>query len=226
MCHLNVVHIFRGTVARMAHVADDITGCHQISFLQPFRIRVILAKVCIIIVALSIQAADADSPAAVLIPAKGFHITGLDTDYRGPGLTHHVMSQMSALISVTPAHPEIIVMGIFESLCQRKESLQSVSLAKAPATILVLIFFLELPYHSIQYRPISFPIIGIVFQIVCQFLNRSLSLCQLISGLFQSLQGIAAEFPSGPGSCISQKFCKMNRMSSIMRFHIPVIGLT
>ena len=35
---------------------------------------------CIVVVTLFIKAADSDAPAAVLIPAKGFHVTGLHSD--------------------------------------------------------------------------------------------------------------------------------------------------
>lgn len=70
----NVVHIFCFAVPGMPHVADYITGGHQTAFFKLQGVREILTQVGIVIVALAVKAADADTPASVLVPAQGLHI--------------------------------------------------------------------------------------------------------------------------------------------------------
>lgn len=76
----NIVHIFRLAVAGMAHVADHITGSDHAALFKIQSIRKILPQMGIVIIALAVKTADANTPASVLIPAQGFHIAGFDSD--------------------------------------------------------------------------------------------------------------------------------------------------
>ena len=69
----------------------------------------------VIIVALSVKAADADAPAAVLVPAKGFHVAGFHCDDRGSYLAEHVMSKMRPFVAVTAGGAEIVIVAVFKS---------------------------------------------------------------------------------------------------------------
>lgn len=81
--HLNVIHIFLGAVARMPHIANHISGRDDAAFLQILRIRIILPQMCVVIVALPVKAADADTPSAVLVPAQRFNLAGFYGNDRG-----------------------------------------------------------------------------------------------------------------------------------------------
>lgn len=78
MGHLNVVDIFLGAIASVAHIANYITCRHNTAFFQSFRIRIVLPKMRIVVIALLIKTSDTDTPAAVTVPADGFYIAGFD----------------------------------------------------------------------------------------------------------------------------------------------------
>ena len=99
----------------MSHITDHIPRRHHAAFFQSFRIGVVLPQMCIVIVALIIKAADTNAPAAVLVPAQGFHSAGLDSNDRYTDEPHHVMAQMPSFISVASSRPEIIIMSIIKS---------------------------------------------------------------------------------------------------------------
>ncbi len=77
---LNVVDVFLFAVSGVPHVADHIPGSDHAPLFQVKGIGEVLAQVGVIIVPFAVKAADADAPAAVLVPAQGFHIAGLDGD--------------------------------------------------------------------------------------------------------------------------------------------------
>lgn len=79
---LDIVHILRGAVAGMSHVADHIPRRHHSPFRKPLRIRVVLPQMCIVIVAFFVKTADADTPAAVLVPSQRLHVAGFHGDDR------------------------------------------------------------------------------------------------------------------------------------------------
>ena len=75
---IDIIDIFRGAVAGMPHVSNDIPGRYNASFLESFRKRIILPQVRVVIITFFVKAPDSDAPAAILIPAKSLHISGLD----------------------------------------------------------------------------------------------------------------------------------------------------
>ena len=78
---------------------------------------------CVIVVAFSVKAADTQPPAAVLVPADGFYISGLHGDYGGSDLAHHIVAQMLALIAVGTGDAEVIIVLIGKSLGNGREGL-------------------------------------------------------------------------------------------------------
>ena len=64
MNRVYVVDIFLRAVPGMPHIADHIPCRHDIALLQLFPVRIVLAQMRIIIVALPVKAADADAPSA------------------------------------------------------------------------------------------------------------------------------------------------------------------
>ena len=116
---LNVVHILRGAVTGVSHVTDHIPGSHHAALLKPLRIRIVLAQMRIVIVPLPVKAADADTPAPVLIPAQSLHITGLHRNDRCADLPHHVVAQMRPRIAIAAGSPKIIVMAVVKPFRDR-----------------------------------------------------------------------------------------------------------
>ena len=82
MYRLDIIDIFFRAVTGVSHIADHVPRRDHAAFLKSFRIRVILAQVGIIIVSAAVEAADADAPAAVLVPAERLHDAGFDGDNR------------------------------------------------------------------------------------------------------------------------------------------------
>ena len=119
MYHFNIVDILLGAVTGMSHVTDHIPCGDYTTLLKSFRIRIILTKMRIVIIPLTVKTADADTPAAILVPTEGLHNAGFDTDDRRTDLSHHVMSQMRSGISVTSGGSEIIIMAVIKSFCNR-----------------------------------------------------------------------------------------------------------
>ena len=76
---LDVVGILFGAVAGVAHVADYIPGGDHAALLQLQSVGKVLPQMGVIVVTLSVKAADSDAPAAVLVPAQGLHVAGLNT---------------------------------------------------------------------------------------------------------------------------------------------------
>ena len=85
MDSLDIIHIFSSAVACMAHISDDISCRNDTAFFQFLIIWEILSQMGIVIIPLTIEAADTDTPAAVLIPAKRFNIAGF---YGNDGCTN------------------------------------------------------------------------------------------------------------------------------------------
>ena len=79
---LNIVDVLLRAVSGMSHVADHIPRRHDTALFQSFRVGIILPQMCVVVIPLMVKAADADAPAAVLIPAERLHIAGLDRNDR------------------------------------------------------------------------------------------------------------------------------------------------
>ena len=79
---LNIIGILLGAVAGVAHITDHVPGSDHAAFLQIQCIGKVLTQVGVIVVAFTVKASDADPPAAVLVPAEGFHIAGFHGDDR------------------------------------------------------------------------------------------------------------------------------------------------
>ena len=80
MHHVNIVRVFHRTVAGMPHVADHVSGGDNAAGFKMQRVREILPQMRVVIIAPAVKTADADAPAAILVPAKRFHIAGFDGD--------------------------------------------------------------------------------------------------------------------------------------------------
>lgn len=80
MNSVDVIGVFLGAVSGMTHVADYVACGDDAAFLKVKGVGKVLAQMGIVIVALAVEAADADTPAAILVPAKGFHVAGFDCD--------------------------------------------------------------------------------------------------------------------------------------------------
>ena len=72
---IDIVGVFRAAVAGAAQVTNHIPGLHHGPFLQTGLIGIVFTEVGVIIVPLVVKTADAQPPAAVLVPSDGLHIT-------------------------------------------------------------------------------------------------------------------------------------------------------
>ena len=86
MGSIDIVGIFFRAVSGPSHVSDDVSGRDHASLLQAQTVREILPQMCIIIITSAVKTADAEPPAAVLIPADCFHIAGFHGDDRRAGI--------------------------------------------------------------------------------------------------------------------------------------------
>ena len=183
MGDLDIVHIFLGAVSRMAHIPDHIPRGDHAAFLQPFRIGVILPQMGVIIVSLPVKTADSDAPSAVLIPSQCFYRAGFNTHNRCTHQAHHIMSQMSSLISIAAADAKIIIMCIVKSPGQRKITFQPI-LAFIMAIPTVLLIFSHQPADG---GVIGVQIIRIVLQFLRQFLQGFFAFGESLGRLFHGL---------------------------------------
>ena len=121
MGFVDIVYIFFLAVSGTAHVSDHVSGLYDIPLLQPFGIRTVLPQVGIVVIPRSVKAFNPDPPAAVLIPAEGCDPTGFHADDGRAHLSHHVMPQMAAAVSIASCHPEVVKIRIGESFRNGRE---------------------------------------------------------------------------------------------------------
>ena len=76
----------------------------------------------VIVITFFVKAANADTPAPVLVPADGFYIAGFYGGNRCADLSHHIVSKVRAVVAVGSGNTEIVVICIRESLCNRRKS--------------------------------------------------------------------------------------------------------
>ena len=109
---LDVVDVLGVGVAGAAHEADDLPGLHPVALLQPRGVGCILPQMRIVIIPFPVVGADANPPAAVLVPAQGLHGARLHGDDGRAEAAHHVVTQMAAAEAVAPGGPEIVAVGV------------------------------------------------------------------------------------------------------------------
>lgn len=80
MYSFNIIRILHSTIASVSHIANYISCRNNTPLLKLQGIWEVLAQMCIVIIAFSVKAANTDAPAAILVPAKGFYITGFYCD--------------------------------------------------------------------------------------------------------------------------------------------------
>ena len=85
-------------------------------------VRVVFPQMRIVIIAFFVKTADAEPPAAVLVPADGFHLTGFYGNDWGTHLSHHIMSQMLPFIAVAAGNSEIIVILVGKVFCNGEKA--------------------------------------------------------------------------------------------------------
>ena len=80
----------------------------------------------VVIIALIIEAADPDAPAAVLIPAQGFYSAAFYGDHRTSHGGHKIVSQMTAAVAIASAGPEVIKIFVVKAVSDGREGLESI----------------------------------------------------------------------------------------------------
>ena len=111
---------------------------------------------CIVVVTLFIKAADSDAPAAVLIPAKGFHVTGLHGDDGYTDLAHHVVSQVGTLIAIAPGRSKIIIIAVVKTPCNRGKGFEAIACFKAACAVFGFCLHFVFADHAAKHGFISF----------------------------------------------------------------------
>ena len=87
-------------------------------------IRVALAQMRIIIGAFPIKAADAQPPAAILIPAVGLYDPTLHSDNRRADRAEQVIAEMPPAVAVGAGIAEIVIMAVAKAFRDRAIGLQ------------------------------------------------------------------------------------------------------
>ena len=221
---LDVIHIFLRRIARMAHVADHVSGGHHASLLQAFRVRIVLAKVGVIIISFLIKASDADPPAAVFIPSEGLHVAGFHGDDRRADLAHHVMSQMRSGVSIASGSSEIIGIAVREGSRNGRKGLQAVFSPPHHISFLILLLNQELPHHSAKHSLISFLIIIIGRKLLRFLLQHCLSGPKPLRRIFQICKGTASELSAVSGGGTGQQADPVNMAVGVIGSHICLAG--
>lgn len=110
----------------------------------------------VVVISLLIEAADADAPAAVLIPAQGFHRAAFDGDYRTSHGGHKVVSQMAAAVAVAAAGSEIVKILVVKAVGDGRKGLEPVGFFPG---IFAHLFIgnadLIFPQHPLQNRTVG-----------------------------------------------------------------------
>ena len=198
MDDLDVVHIFLGGIARMSHVPDHIPGGHHAALLKPLSVGIVLAQVGVIIISLLVKASDPDTPAAVLIPAKGLHIAGLHGNHRGSHLSHHVMSQMGPGVAVASRRAEVIGIRIGKGGRNGRKGFKPVFSPPYHVPLPILLLQEEFSHHPAKNRLIGLFIIGIRGKPFRFLLQTALAGLKPPCRIFQIRQGPASEFSAVP----------------------------
>ena len=133
----NPVDILLVRVAGLPQVADDIARAHGLSLGQPLGEGVIPAQMGVIIIAPAVGRADADAPAAVLVPAERLDCAALDGNHGRADAAHQVMSQVPAFEAVGARRAEIIKVIVPIPLGKRGIGGQAVF--DRPAVVLALL---------------------------------------------------------------------------------------
>ena len=118
----NIIGIFCAAVPSPSEITDDITSLDIAALLKCFVVRVIFPEMGIVIIPLFVKAADAKAPAAVLIPANGFHIAGFDSNYRCSDLPHQVMTKMLAFEAIAAGDSEVVKIMVRKISGNRRKS--------------------------------------------------------------------------------------------------------
>ena len=111
---------------RDSHIPDHVSGGHNASLAQCALVGVILAQMGVIVGPFLVEAADADSPASVLVPAQGFHIAGFHRNNGSSRLPQHIVAQMLPAVAVGAGNAKVIVVGVGEIFGNGKEGFQAV----------------------------------------------------------------------------------------------------
>ena len=208
----------------MPHIAYHIPCCHHAALLQPLRIGVVLPQVSIIIVPLPVEATDADTPAAVLVPPQSSHHTGLHRHNRRTHQPHHVMSQMLPLVTIAPSYSKVIIMCIIKATGQREIALQPILLLISRIARFVYDLLLIFSHQSPNGGIIGFLVIRKILHIGGHFLQRLFALGNCFRRLFHGLQRAFFKFSASFGCSVSQKVHPAYLIIRSMGFHIPFIG--
>ena len=142
----------------------------------------------VVIIPFFIEAADADAPAAVLVPAQGLHGAGFHGDDGSSHLAHHVVAQMAALVAVGAGNAEVVIVAVWEVSGDGGKGLEPVFGDPGPGWIpgsslfwgsllrsgcfwrglfqACLLF--KIAHHAAQDCAVGFFIIGIIFQALRQ----------------------------------------------------------
>ena len=118
---LDIIRIFLCAVSCASKIADYIPGLNLASYLEIGLIRIIFPQMSVIVIPLLVKGTNADAPAPVLIPAKGFYRPGFNGNDGSAYLAHHIMPQMLALVAVISGGSKVIVICIRESFSDRRE---------------------------------------------------------------------------------------------------------
>ena len=199
---LNVVDIFMGGVSGAAHEADDLAGLDLISLLEAGGEGGVLLQMGVVIVAPAVQRADANPPAAVLVPAHGFHRAGFDSHNGGAQGAHKVVAQVLSGKAVAPPYPKVVAVAVAVPGGNGREGLEAVG--GLPDLVPGLVFHQNgiVPHQAAQSRVIGVMVIGVVFKELSQKLLGALAGLQVLICL---LHGLCCDLPSGPAGCQGQQ---------------------
>ena len=219
----HAVVILLGRIARGAEIPDHLPRFDLGAELDARLIRVALAQMRIIIGAFPIKAADAQPPAAILIPAVGLYDPTLHSDNRRADRAEQVIAEMPPAVAVGAGIAEIVIMAVAKALRDRAIGLQPVFFYNDLLALMLLVrrLLFVFAHHAAEHRCVC-PLVIIIVFIIRHQLIYGFSICQRILELLQ-LGGfitlpVAPVFTGKPGERINP--ANVRPLALFMRFYI------
>ena len=109
------VDVFFAAVTRVAEEADDLAGGDLVAFFKVGCEGSVFAEVGVVVVPQGVVTADANSPAAVPVPAEFCDCAAFDGDDGGSDAAEQVVAEVAAFEAVAAGNSEVVIATVPES---------------------------------------------------------------------------------------------------------------
>ena len=189
---LNVIDILLAGIAGAAHEADHVACVHVLPLGKTRGVGRVFSQVGVIVVAQAVVRADADPPAAVLIPAQRLDGAALHGDDGRSQCAEQVVSEMGAGKAIAALCTEVIVVCIAVARGNGGEGLQPVGWDPFGGSgFLVGNRDGIMPHQPAEHGVVGLAIVGKIFVLCAQQLFWIAAAAQLLRCLIDPGSGDA-----------------------------------